>query len=69
MILFRDDDINKYTDLSLFLKIQAAFNEHKKLHTVAVEMEGLWENKGIWHVVVTNLNLKVDYSCTSRKAC
>lgn len=58
-MIFRDDDINKYTDIGTFLKVHSLFEKYKKLHTVAVEMEGLWENKELWYILVTTPNIQI----------
>jgi hypothetical protein len=58
--LYRDDDVSKFTDISLFMKVHSLFGKYQKLHTVAVEMEDLWENKVIWYILVTQKNIKVD---------
>ena len=60
-ILFRDDDISKFTDLTLFRKVDELFIRHNKIHTIAVEMEGIWENKGIWNYILTSPVIKVDF--------
>lgn len=57
--LYRDDDINKYTDITTMLIIQDYFDKAKKLHTVAVEFEALWESKAIWYLLLVCQNIKI----------
>jgi len=42
--LWRDDDINKYSNIVVLKRIQELFDKYGKIHTVAIEMEGLWDN-------------------------
>ena len=58
-MIFRDDDISKFTDIGLITKIHSLFLKYNKTHTVAVEMDGLWENKAIWYWLMTAPNLYV----------
>ena len=51
--LFRDDDVSKYTDIQTFLKIHDLFKKYKKVHTCAVEMDGLFDSRGVWHLLQT----------------
>jgi len=71
--LYRDDDVNKYTDMELMERIHKLFLESNKIHTVAVEMEDLWESKEVWYWLMTTPNIDVglhgwthkDYSALS----
>jgi len=64
-MLYRDDDICKWTDLT----------EFKKLHTCAVLFEGIADNYGLFHYLVTAPLLDVqlhgwrhrDYSVLSKE--
>ena len=76
-MLFRDDDVSKWTDLTTFMAIHDLFKKYKKVHTIAVEMEGLWESRGIWHLIATEPYISVglhgwqhvDYSTLSYEEC
>lgn len=62
-MLYRDDDINRFTDLQLFLKIHSLFVKYNKTHTCVCEMKDLWENRGLWHLLMTLPNLEVALHC------
>lgn len=57
--LFRDDDISVTTDVDLLIRTHNLFLKHNKTHTVAIEMERLWENKEVWFFLMTAKNLRV----------
>jgi len=59
MIIYRDDDINKNTDLTTLMRIQDVFDHCGKIHTVTVIMEHLWESRGIWEWLMTTENIDV----------
>lgn len=59
MMLFRDDDINKYADVNLLMEIQGLFVKYNKVHTVTLEMEDLWENRALWYWLMMTPNLDV----------
>lgn len=59
MNLYRDDDINKFTDIATFKAINDLFKKYGKIHTCAIEMEGLWESKGIWYLLTTEPNVEI----------
>lgn len=69
-IIYRDDDVNRFTDVNLLIKIQDLFDKHGKIHTVTLEMKDLWENRGVWYwlMITPNINVAlhgwehVDYS-------
>lgn len=56
-MLFRDDDVSKYTDIQTFLDIHALFLHYGLIHTVAVEMDGLFDSRGVWQLLGTLPNL------------
>ena len=56
---FRDDDINKYTDVNTLIRIQKLFDEFNKIHTVSVLMEDLQENFGVWYWLMTTPNIDI----------
>jgi len=58
-MLYRDDDVSKFTDIGLITKIHSLFVKYNKIHTIAVEMDGLWENKVVWYWLMTASNLDV----------
>lgn len=76
-ILFRDDDINIYTDMGIFTRVHDLFDKHNKVHTIAVEMRDLWESKDIFYYIAMKRNIKVglhgwthkDYSKLSFEEC
>lgn len=76
-MLFRDDDINIHTDSGLFRQVHELFNKYGKTHTIAVEMENLWDNKFIFYYIAMNRNIKIglhgwthrDYSKLSYDEC
>jgi len=51
-MLYRDDDICKWTDLSEFKKLHETFISNKKIHICAVLFEGLADNYGLFHYLV-----------------
>lgn len=59
MTRYRDDDISKYTDINLITKIHSLFIKYNKIHTVTLEMSGLWDNKVIWYWLMTTPNLDI----------
>jgi len=76
-MMFRDDDISKFTDYYAFNKVNELFTKYRVLHTVAVEMEGIWENKIIFYMLCTDPFIDVelhgwthrDYGKLSFKEC
>ena len=52
-MLYRDDDICKWTDLTEFKKLHEIFISNKKIHTCAVLFEDLADNYGLFHYLVT----------------
>ena len=61
--IWRDDDINRFTDIQVFLQIHDLFIKHKKVHTCVVEMKDLWESRGLWHLLMTLPNLDIALHC------
>lgn len=61
--LWRDDDINRFTDIQVFLQIHDLFIKYNKVHTCVVEMKDLWENRGLWHLLMTLPNLEITLHC------
>ncbi len=76
-IIYRDDDPNVYTCLHEFKKVNQWFKDRKLNHTVAVVMEDLWENHGLFYYLATEPNIIVelhgwehkDYSILSYDEC
>lgn len=58
-MIYRDDDINVYTDLNTLDKIQQLFIKYNKIHTVTLIMEDLWESRGVWEWLMTTNNLDI----------
>lgn len=50
-LVFRDDDINVYTDFTLFKQVHELFKEYKVNHRLGVLAKDLWENKELfWYL-------------------
>ena len=58
-MIYRDDDISKYSDLTTLFKIQDLFDKYNKIHTVTILMEDLWESRGVWEWLTTTPNLDI----------
>lgn len=58
-MLFRDDDISYTTDWRLLQEAHEIIESRGKIHTVAVQMYRLWENKEVWYWLMTAKNLVV----------
>lgn len=58
-MIWRDDDISKYTDLATIMAIQDVFDRCGKVHTVTLLMEDLWESRGIWEWLMTTPGLDI----------
>lgn len=56
---FRDDDISVTTDWRLLDETHALIVRHGRTHTVAVQMERLWENKEVWFWLMRTKGLVV----------
>lgn len=63
IITFRDDDINRFTDIATFQKIHDLFLKYNKVHTCVVEMKDLWESRGLWHLLMTLPNIEIALHC------
>ena len=61
--IFRDDDINRFTDIATFQKIHELFLKYNKVHTCVVEMKDLWESRGLWHLLMTLPNIEIALHC------
>lgn len=57
--LYRDDDISVTSDLGLLMKVHEQFIRYNRIHTVAVVMKDIWQNKEIWYWLMTARNLDV----------
>jgi len=76
-ILYRDDDINVYTNAFVFKDLHQRFIAKKQVHTVAVLMKDLWENHALFWYLATAPFLEiglhgwthVDYSKLDYKTC
>lgn len=50
-ILWRDDDVNVYTDAFKFKELHQQFIDKNQIHTAAVLMKDLWENHALfWYL-------------------
>ena len=58
-MLYRDDDINIYTSLWLFMKVDELFQKYNKIHTIAIEVKDLWENKELFNYILRSLSIQV----------
>ena len=56
---FRDDDISFTSDIGLLMQTHELIVSKGKVHTIAIQMERLWDNKEIWFFVMTARNLAV----------
>ena len=61
--LYRDDDINRFTDIQVFLQIHDLFIKYNKTHLCVVEMKDLWESRGLWHLLMTLPNIEIALHC------
>jgi peptidoglycan/xylan/chitin deacetylase (PgdA/CDA1 family) len=76
-MIYRDDDVNVYTNVFLFKELHKQFIELKQVHTVAVIMHDLWENHALFWYLATAPYLEVglhgwehkDYSKLSYADC
>lgn len=57
--VFRDDDVNCFTDVGLLREVHEMIVSHGKIHTVAVEVENVWRAKDVWFFLQTEKNLNV----------
>lgn len=77
MKLYRDDDVNVYTDAFRFKALHEEFIKRKQVHTVAVIMKDLWENHALFYYLATAPYLEIglhgwehkDYSLLSYEEC
>lgn len=75
--LWRDDDVNVYTDAFRFKDLHQQFIDRKQVHTVAVIMKDLWENHALFYYLATAPYLEIglhgwehrDYSVLSYINC
>lgn len=75
--LYRDDDVNVYTNAFAFKDLHQQFIAKKQVHTVAVLMKDLWENHALFWYLATAPLLEiglhgwkhVDYSQLSYAEC
>ena len=76
-MLYRDDDVNVYTDAFKFKELHQQFIDSKQVHTIAVVMKDLWENHALFYYIATAPYLEIglhgwkhkDYSILSYKEC
>lgn len=77
MRIYRDDDVNVYTDAFRFKALHEEFIKRKEVHTVAVIMKDLWENHALFYYLATAPYLEIglhgwehkDYSLLSEEEC
>jgi hypothetical protein len=62
-MIFRDDDINRFTDIQVFLEIHNLFIKYNKTHLCVCEMKDLWESRGLWHLLMTLPNIEIGLHC------
>ena len=58
--VYRDDDLNVYSDAYLFKRLHEKFIQEGKTHTVAVLMKDLWQNHAIFWYLTQASNLVVE---------
>ncbi len=58
-MIWRDDDVGKFTDITTIMRIQELFRKHNEIHTVVVLMEDLWESHGVWEWLMTTPDLDI----------
>src|SRR3990167_3298155 len=58
-VVWRDDDVGKFTDLTTLMRIQELFDKYNKTHTCVLLMDDLWESKVIWFWLMTTKNVEV----------
>jgi hypothetical protein len=76
-MIYRDDDVNVYTNVYLFKELHKQFIAMSQVHTVAVVMKDLWENHALFWYLATAPLLRVglhgwehkDYSILSYNEC
>lgn len=74
---FRDDDIQRDTDLSLFKQFHEVYKKNNEIHTIAVIAMDLWKNRELtWYLETESLlDIQyhgldhVDYSKMSKEQC
>lgn len=75
--LWRDDDVNCYTDAFRFKELHERFIKKGEIHTAAVIMKDLWENHALFYYLATAPNLEIglhgwehkDYSLLNHEEC
>lgn len=59
MIIWRDDDLSKDTDLKKFKAVHELFNKYKVLHTVALICKDIEQNKPLLKYLKSQKNIDV----------
>jgi hypothetical protein len=59
-MVYRDDDVNIYTDLYILTQVQKLFDKYNKVHTITVIMRDLWDSRGVWQWLMTTKNINVE---------
>ena len=59
-MIYRDDDINYLTSADELKRIHEPFACRGVVHTVAVEMYQLWENKSLFHFLATDRFIDIE---------
>lgn len=57
--MYRDDDICVTSNIEILRRVHEFFIKYNKVHTIAVLMEDIWENKEVWHWLMTAPNLEI----------
>lgn len=76
-MIWRDDDVNVYTDAYRFKELHKVFIDKGEIHTAAVIMKDLWENHALFYYLATAPNLDIglhgwehkDYSVLNYDEC
>lgn len=58
-LIYRDDDISVTSNSELVYRVHNLFIKHNKVHTIALLMKDIWDNKEIWHWLMTAKNLEI----------
>ena len=57
--LFRNDDISVTSNICILQKVNNLFKKYNQIHTCAVLMENLWDNKEVWYFLIHEPNVEI----------
>ena len=58
-MIWRDDDIGKFMDITTMMNLHDLFIKHDKIHTVTVLMEDLWESRAVFEWLITTPHVDI----------